>query len=404
MKPQDLRAHFPALDRGLVFLDWAATGLVPSGTQTAIHRYVDDLATCPTAASTHVHAAQAATRNRAREQVGGILNAKPDDVALVANTTEGLQIASECIRLQPGDNVLVAEHDYLAVALPWLQRRRSDKIEVRQVPGRPGELMHVDDMLKLIDDRTRVVAVSTVGWTTGALLDLPAIAGEVRARGLLLVVDGVQTFGVVPVDMKQTEVSYYSVGGHKWLCSTLGAGFLYVNPFVAARSRPTRFGFLAGLPSTHRNWWEWFTSGTASLDEEVVFPSVGRSFESGGTPSYPGAIGIAEMTELIGKVGVPAIADHVRALGTDLIQGLDALGLRVLTPREPERRAGIVVFVTPGAREGDLALVEKLKDRRIAVSARWAKGVGGVRVSMHAMNLPEDVDRLLVALKEILRS
>jgi cysteine desulfurase / selenocysteine lyase len=396
----DLRAEFPALDGGLVYFDWGATGLIPRSTREELDAYFAVLADCPEPSSLDVHLRGGKARNDARQALARLLGAAAHDVALVESTTQGLQIASECIRLQRGDNVIVFELDYPAVSLPWMMRRRSDGIEVRFVPC-PSGRFEVADLVARIDDRTRVVAVSTICWVTGALTDLDAVLAETSSRGLFLVVDAIQTFGVVPLDVRKTPASFIAAGGLKWLCATPGSGFLWVNSLVAARSRPARFGFWSGQPTTHKSWQDWLMSGAASLEDEVVFPAQGRSFETGGTPNYAAGYGLLGMARLLERAGSSAILEHVRALGRELIAGLDALGLPVVTPRDADARANMVVFRAPGGRDAEIALMERLKERRIVVNVRWMKGIGGVRVSIHAMNTHEDVDRLLLALREL---
>ncbi|HYC76792.1 MAG TPA: aminotransferase class V-fold PLP-dependent enzyme [Planctomycetota bacterium] len=402
---RDLRAEFPALDEGLCFLDWGASGLLPARTRAAMQAFLEKLAACPTAQSVWMwgeHGDGEGTRGRARAAIARMLGAKADDVALVESTTAGLQTAAESARVQEGDNVVLWEHDYPAVAIPWTVRARSRKLEVRFARTKDGA-PDVDDLVARIDDRTRVVAVSTIGWTTGALVDLDAIAAETRARGIVLAVDAVQTFGVAPLDVRAVPASYVACGGHKWLCSPLGAGFLYAEPRTAARGRPQRFGLLAGRPARHSDWTAWFRSGEGGPDEEVVFPASGAALETGGQPSWPGAIGLAAATELLASAATGETLRHVRDLGDRLIAGLDTLGLETISPRDPTRRAGIVVFRAPRGREQELAWCDALRRRRVAVTPRWSKGLGGVRVCLHAMNLEADVDRLLDELRALPR-
>lgn len=246
-----------------------------------------------------------------------------------------------------------------------------------------------------------MVAVSTLCWVTGALTDLDAIVAETASRGIFLVVDAIQSFGVVPLDVRKTPASFVACGGLKWLCATPGSGFLWVNPLVAARSRPARFGFWSGQPATQKSWQDWLMSGNASLEDEVLFTAQGRSFETGGTPNYAAGVGLFTMARLLEQAGVPAILEHVRALGDELIAGLDDLGLILVTPREREQRANMVVFRAPRGHDHELELLGRLQERKIAVNVRWMKGQGGLRASIHAMNSREDVGRLVAALRDL---
>jgi cysteine desulfurase / selenocysteine lyase len=334
-------------------------------------------------------------------RAAALLSGKPKDVALVESTTQGLQIAAEAIRTHEGDNVVVYALDYLAVGLPWSMSARERKIEVRVVVSKGAAAPSVDDFLERIDERTRAVAVSTIGWTTGALFDVEGLAAECAARGVLLVLDAIQTFGVVPLDVTRVQASFVACGGHKWLCSPLGAGFLYVSPLAAARARPRRFGFLSGRPTTQRDWVSWFREGACGVDDEVVFDTGGAPFETGGHPSWPGAIGLDRGLSLIEAATPGAILEHVRALGTTLIEGCDRLGIEVLTPRDPSARAGMIVLRAKGGIAEEHAWCDALRSRGVSVTARHAKGIGGVRVCLHGMNLEADVSRLLAELAKL---
>ena len=396
----DLRAAFPVLDDGLCFLDWGATGLLPESARRAIHGYVDELARCPGADATWMHAVHGETRQRVRQLVAGLIGAAPKDVALMESTTAGLHVAASAIALAPGDNVVVSELDYLAVAMPWKRRAEDAGIELRWVPPR-DDAIHPDDVLERVDDRTRIVALSTICWTTGAVLDLDALAGPLRTRGVHFVVDGIQTFGTFPIDVRRTPVAFLAVGGHKWLASLLGAGFLYVDPSVAKAHRPGDQGFLCGRP-TRGQWWEWFQDPLSSAQEDVVFPPFGRSFETGGTASYPGAIGLDASLSLFADTGVDVIANHVLDLGDALIAGLDDLGCDVLTPRDRRGRAGLIVFHVPGDADRQRDVAMRLRGDGVVVSVRYSGGRGGLRASLHGPNDASDVQRLLEALRALL--
>lgn len=398
---RELRAQFPALDGGLCFLDWGATGLPPRTAVEAVGEFMEHAAACPGAVSTWMHAAHGGgTRSRVRALVARMLGggASPGDVAIVESTTAGINGAASSIRLREGDNVVLSAIDYLAVATPWKHRAQRDGIELRYAPSARGEL-EIDAILSCIDERTRVVCVSTLAWTTGALLDGEALSRETRLRGILLILDAIQTFGVAPLDLGRVHASFVAAGGHKWLCSPLGAGFLYVHPLVAARHQPPYVGFLSGRPAA-LDWPAWFESPDSGPDDPVVFPAAGRTFETGGTANLPGAIGLWKSLELLAGAGVESIREHVLALGDQLIEGLDRLGLVLATPRPRERRAGIVTFQTGEGQASEKALANRLADRGIVVSVRYCGGFGGVRVSLHGMNNRADVERLLDALAD----
>ena len=127
------------------------------------------------------------------------------------------------------------------------------------------------------------------------------------------------------------------------------------------------------------------------------FTREARAWEIGGTPNVPGAAGLAANLELIGQIGVDRIAEHINALTERLLEGLDRLGVAVVSPRAPAHRSGITTFtIGPGA--ADQAALHWLTGAGVAVSVRYSAGVGGVRVSCHLFNTADDVDRLLLRL------
>lgn len=398
MNLTELRRAFPAFGDGLCFLDWAATGLLPEPSRRKVHQYVDQLLLCPGAESTWMHGVHGKTRNDVRVLAARMLGARAADVALVESTTAGMNTFALAMPMRPEENVVLLSIDYLAVATPWKARAAREGFSLRWVDHRDGTVS-ADDILAACDARTRAVALSTICWTTGALIDLDTLAPALKDRGIHLVVDGIQTFGVVPVDVTRTPAAAWCVGGHKWLGSLLGAGLLYVDPDVAAAHPPPVIGFLSGRPARGQ-WWEWFSDPLASPRDDVEFPPAGRTWETGGTASYPGAIGLKESMSLLDAVGVPRIAEHVRDLGTRLIGGLESRGLEVLTPREPARRAGIIVFKVPGDAAAQTAAAAALRNQGIVVSVRFSEGVGGIRASLHGPNDETDVDRLLTALDQ----
>jgi len=390
-----LRQAFPALDAGLGFFDWASTGLVPEPSLAAVHAYLRAAGACAATDATWVHGHGAKVRSEIRRTLARWLRGNPRDIALVENTTQGLNLAAQSTRLAPGDNVILSELDYLAVHMPWRQRARKDKLELRIVPHSDGRL-RAEDLLERMDERTRVIAVSTIGWTTGELVNVDLLAREARQRGILLVLDATQTFGLTGLQVHEHAPHFVACGGHKWLLGSSGLGFLWVHPETAARQQPHLAGFLAGHPP-QGSWPDWFASPQSRVDDEVLIPAVGQSFESGGTANIAGSVLLHGNLQLLDAVGPEQLLAHARSLGQQLIAGLDAKGYAVRSPRDDKARAGMVVFNAESA-EAEQRLVAALRGQRIALSVRYTAGVGGVRASLHGANTANDVARLLDAL------
>jgi selenocysteine lyase/cysteine desulfurase len=197
----EARSTFPAAEE-LVYLDAAAVSLISQPTYDAIHEFLDScLHPASEDASGH-HLALDEGRHWAIEEGAKLLNAGRDELALVESTTHGLNIAANAIPLKRGDQVLIADTEYLQVSIPWKMKEATLGVEV--VPVRTGtngalDPGHFEDAMT---GRTRVVCVSSVQWCSGNRIDLGALGDLCRDRGVYLVVDAIQHLGACPLDVQ----------------------------------------------------------------------------------------------------------------------------------------------------------------------------------------------------------
>jgi selenocysteine lyase/cysteine desulfurase len=389
------RQHFPGLlDK--TFLDAACVSLAPRPAVEAIEKFLDLAMICPLESSTHHHIFMDEMRAAARPACAALIGARDDEIALVESTTHGLSLAANAVPLEPGDRVLLSDLEFLQVAVPWTQKMK-DGIEIDVVPNHQGEV-RAEDFAARITPRTRVITISSVQWTNGYRLDLAAFSRLCRERGIWLIVDAIQQLGAIPLSVQQTPVDILACGGHKWLNSPFGCGFLYINRESQARLSTPLAGYL-DIEDPAGGWGEYFQTPTITPVQDYQYVQTARRFETGGTANYPGAVGLAASLKLIQEFGAERIEAHIRGLTDSLLQGLDALKIEAITPRTPKNRSGIITF-SVGAGQQNVALMTRLQERKILVSVRYTSGVGGIRVSCHFYNSQEDVDRLLSAIGE----
>jgi selenocysteine lyase/cysteine desulfurase len=391
-----VRHQFPALERK-VFLDAACVSLAPRVAVDAVSDFLQTALHCPARSATLQHIAMDEAREAARPEAARLINAEPEEIALVESTTHALTIAARAVPIGPGDNLLVPDLEFLQVPLAWRQAPPGRAPEVRMVSNVNGTLP-ASAFADQMDERTRAVVLSSVQWSNGVRCDLAAIGALCRERGVFLIVDAIQQLGAIRLDVTETPVDILACGGHKWLNAPFGAGFLYVSRSVWDRLAPPLSGYLAVLPPAG-GWGAYFQTPSISPLQPVSFWQDARRFETGGTANYPGAIGLAASLRQINGIGTRRIDAYVRALTDRLLDGLRALGLEIVTPVAPELRSGIVTFRAGRTAADDVALMEYLLDREILVSVRFTSGVGGVRVSCHFFNSAADLDRLLEAVE-----
>jgi len=387
----EVRREFRGVE-GKVFLDAACVSLAPRRATEAIGEFLRRAEECPEKSATLNHIAMDAMRAATRRELAGLISAGEDEIALVESTTQGLTIAAEALPLTRGDRVLVPDLEFLQVALPWLQKQKSVGIEVDPVPNRGGEV-RIEDIAERIGARTRVLAISSVQWSNGYRVDLGALGALCRERRVWLVVDAIQQLGAMPIDVAATPMDFLACGGHKWLNAPFGCGFLYVKREVQAALRRPLAGYLS-LETPAGGWGKYFETPTISPLREFKAVEEAKAFEVGGTGNYPGAAGLGASVGMIREVGPRRIWEYIVGLTDRLIEGLDRIGVEVVTPRARENRSGIVTF-SVGTAEENVAIAERLAEAGVLVSVRYTSGVGGVRVSCHFFNNEADLGRLI---------
>ena len=400
MNLSEARAQFPALHEK-TFLDAACVSLTPLVATQAIQDFLDIALHCPSRSSTLHHIAMDELRSRARPEAARLINADESEIALVESTSHGLSIAAESLPLERGDRILTSDLEFLEVAVPWCQQRERIGLEIDMVPNHRGAI-RIQDLADRVTPRTKAVVISSVQWSNGFRLDLPALSALCRDRRVWLVVDAIQQLGAFPIDVRETPIDILVCGGHKWLNAPFGVGLLYIRKDVLTALRTPIVGYL-NLETPDGGWGNYFQTPEISPVRDYKFAGGARRFEVGGTSNYPGAIGLAASLRMINQLGPENIAAYISDLTTHLLAGLGRIGVEIVTPTDPEHRSGIATF-TLGSRERNLALMEHLLERRVLVSVRYTSGVGGIRVSSHFFNTKEDLDFALEHTRSFLAS
>lgn len=392
-----VRELFPGLG-DKTFLDAACVSLAPTVACEAINEFLTSAAMCPAPNASAHHIAMDEERSRALGEAAVLLNASKRNVALVESTTHGLTAAAMAIesRLRPGDRVLVADTEFLQVAMPWCTRARSRGIEVVPVHSDADGIFRVEDFVAALDARARVLCVSSVQWCTGQRLDMEALGELCRSRSIWLIVDAVHELGALHVDVAARHADFLVAGGHKWLNAPFGCGVLYVGDRALEELTPATCGYL-NLDSPPGGWQAFFETPGCSPYRNYAFPSSARTFEIGGTSNYPGAVGLGASLRLFNELGPAIVERRVLDLAARLRAGLVEAGARIVGDRQPT--SGITTFRWFDDRADDLALAQRMLAERVYLSVRYTSHAGGLRVSTHFFNDESDIERLIAVLK-----
>jgi cysteine desulfurase/selenocysteine lyase len=361
-----LRAAFPAL-RHLAYLDLANKNVLPEPVLRAIAAFLEEGARTGGDKEGWKRAVE-----ETRAEVAALIGADPGEIAFVKNTSEGLNLAARGLRLGAGDAVILNDLEHPNNVYPWLALGRHG-VAVRRVPSRAGRVL-LEDLERELDRGAAVVAISHVQSPNGFRIDLAALGRACRRRGARLVVDGIQSVGVVPVDVRAMGVDLLACGAHKGLLGLHGTGFLYCRRELVPAVEPPYAARDSMRPGT---------------GHEIDFADDARRFE-GGNPNYLGLHALAAGVRFVREIGVDAIAVRVLALSGRLAEGLRARGVEVWTPAPDAERAGIVSFRTADP-DGT---VRRLAARGIVTSVKE----GAVRASPHFYSTEDEIDRLLALL------
>jgi cysteine desulfurase/selenocysteine lyase len=373
------------------YLDHACLGRPTQKTLAAITQAAAAIAD-PGSAGTARTMGLLAAVEQARQSVGRLIHSAPENILLVENTTQGLGWIASSLPMQAGDNVLVADIEFMGAAIVWRHIARRLGVEVISVPTGKGRVLSEHFAAKA-NPRTRAIMVGAVQEVSGFRVDVPALQAIASQSGAALILDGIQEVGAIPGDLEKHPVDAYCAGGHKWLRSPFGMGFAYIHPRLLDRLDPPFCGYLA-LQEPEIGWDRYMEMADRSAYDPLAEFNDARRLATGGIPNWLGAVALDHAASQFSELGVENVWKRILHLRSRLAEGLVDRGFPILAG-ESEGISGIVCFRTTGGIDQDRALLSALTAARVLVSLRYVAGIGGLRVAVHEDNTQADVDALL---------
>ena len=367
-----LDKEFP-VRRNLVYFNHAAVAPLPARVADAIDAHNANVRDRGAADWRKWYSTIDATREKAARFVG----ADRSEIAFLPSTSWALNLTARSIDWIRGDNVVGDDMEFPSNSLPW-KLLESIGVEYRAAANQAGRLT-LDDLVRLVDSRTRAVAVSWVAFHNGFVYPIEEIGAFCRERGILFVVDAIQGLGALPLDVAKTSIDVLAADAHKWLLGQECCTVFYVREAVRDRL-PIHFG----------GWWN--TKGEESggfLDERLEFYKGSRRYEPGSLPTAQIA-GLGAALELLTEVGLENVRLRILQVVESLKRGLSERGWSIATP-EP-LASGILAAIPPS--QDARAVAKKLEERGIIVAPRE----GAVRFSPHFYNDEAEVARILEAI------
>lgn len=326
----------------------------------------------------------------ARRPVADFFGVRPEEICFLRNATEGNSTVASGLELEGGDEVIFETHAHPGGAMPWMNRQKQDGVRVKVFEPDPesaaANLRRIED---LISARTKAIQVSHVTAPTGIRFPVARIAELAHEHDLWFHVDGAQSAGMIPFNLKEVGCDSYATSGHKWMGAPHGSGLLYVHADRQDAVTPMEVG-------AH-------TDSSYEIPNTYDYHPTARRYESG-TRDAATIEGVRAAVRFLERIGMERIADYTQGLAQHLQERLRSLsGVTVLTPSDPSLSGAMTTFKTEQVGHRDLnRFLRSEYSLRCRVVTR--QGLDAVRVSTHVYNDQDDCDRVVEGTREALEN
>lgn len=369
-----LRELFP-ITRRYNYLNHAAVSPLPLPTLQAVETQLKDV---------HENGSVnfqdwLSVKEQARRLLAGLLSARPEQVAFMRNTSDALSTVANGLTWRQGDNIVTFRGEFPSNIYPWLRIRDVFGVEVRMCEERDGRVDFAD-LSKLVDQNTRLVAISHVQFASGFRMELERLGRLVRQHDALLVVDAIQALGVVPIDVGAELVDVAAGASHKWLMAPEGVGYLYLSDRARERVQPTLVGWTSvPQPEDFQNFEQDWNKGTLAWET--------------GTGQASLMYGLKASLELLTGLGVARTARYLEELTDHLCERLQSGQYQVVSSRKAGEKSQIVCIRSASGMSA-MALYAHLKKRNIITAPRGDR----LRIAPHLYNTHKEIEALVHAL------
>ena len=371
LTPETCRELFPIFAQRL-YINSCSQGALSEAVRAAYERYLADWDEYGAPWEYWVERQEAA-----RDAFAGLVNALPDEIAVTTSLSAGVSALASGLRFTRRSKVVLTDWEFPTIGQIW-HAQESRGARVTHVAAAADGTIPIEHFERAIDDDTLLVSLTHVCYRNGAMLDVPTVVELAHERGALVLLDAFQAVGSLPVDVSELGVDFLGAGVLKYLLGSAGLGFFFCRRDLVERVWPTQTGWFAD-------------ENIFAMDHTDYSPARTAARFQSGTPPVPSIYAGIAGIELMQEIGIPETREHVLGLNAHLLDGLDDLQAKVVTPRAPERRGALICVKSADAK----ALVATLGEEGIVTSERD----DNLRISAHCYNTVEDVDMVLAALQ-----
>jgi cysteine desulfurase/selenocysteine lyase len=388
---ENIRKDFPILEN-IVYLDSASTSLTPIQVINSINeyflRYNSNIGRGAYKIAIKAHDEV----EESRENISAFLNVKPEEIIFTKNTTEGINLIANGLKFKPNDNVIISNIEHHSNFLPWLNLNKLG-VETRIVEADEFGIINPKNIADMIDNKTKLISISHVNNAIGSLQDVEKISKIAHDNNCLILIDGAQSLGHLPINIKKINPDFMAFPGHKGILGPVGTGFVYIKSELADMITPQNLG--GGTIVNLKN-------------NEFILEKSPYRFE-GGTQNISGIIGLKNSVQYINKLGIENIDKHCSNLTNNLYKSLNSME-NVKVYGKKENIKNIVSFNINNANPHDIS---KILDETGNICVRSGHhcniptmnllkaNEGTIRASIHCYNNLNDINKLIYLVEEI---
>ena len=366
-----------AFEKGLYYFNNASLGPCPKSVVDATNHFRALLDGFP---SKYMWGGWQEEKENTRKKVADMFSADKEEIALIHNTTEGMNLVAHSMELGPGDEVILADHEHPSGTVPWQHwsEIRGFKIVRPKLPILPESKEELIEVYrKAITNKTKVISMVHGTNTNGMILPVKEVSQMAHEKGILVAVDAAQTAGTFKIDLHDLECDFYAISGHKFMFSPKGMGVFYAKKSSQKHLKPL------------------IVSRAHFRDKSI------RRLENYNTRNYPEMLGLGIAVDFYNLIGAEKRESRLRELKHYFSSKIEAdSGFKLKTPASEDLSCAIHTVEVVGKKVGDVkkALFENYK---IDCRPMTGFGLNGVRISLSVFTTKRDVDYLVDALKNV---
>ncbi len=365
-----------SFDPGLYYFNNGSLGPSPEPVIDATERFRRQLDAFP---SKYMWGGWNKDKELVREKAANMFGVSSEEIALNHNTTEGFNLIASSLDLQPGDEVILVDHEHPSGTIPWIYYQESKGIKLVRpklpiLPESKGEI--VDLYRNAINSRTKVISMCHMVNTNGMILPVREVAEIANKNNILVAVDGAQTAGMFRFDLKDMGCDFYAASSHKWMFSPKGIGVFYAKEESQHHLKPL---IVAG-----------------GYQNKTI-----RRLENYNTRNLPELLGLGSAIDFHNLIGPENKEKRIYDLKHYFRNKLEAKeGYKIKTPNSDDLSAGIQTVEIEGHKVVD---VSRKLDSTFRINCRpmFTYGLNGLRISLSVFNTKKDIDYLVDSLESV---